>query len=120
MPKGQSPSRRMDARRNRLDAEIIRYSGADLPYPTAPGENPSLLDRATSRGVREVTDLRRGQLESMNADALSERRGQRDRIDMNRERQAERGMGTQKFAKGGMVRGCKGSQVSGKGFSGSY
>ena len=26
----------------------------------------------------------------------------------------------QKFAKGGMVRGCKGSQVSGKGFKGSF
>ena len=27
---------------------------------------------------------------------------------------------TQKFAEGGMVRGCKGVQMSGKGFSGNY
>lgn len=31
MPKGQSPSKRMDARRSRINAEVDEMSGANLP-----------------------------------------------------------------------------------------
>jgi len=156
MPKGQSPSKRMDARRSRLESEVERYSGSDLPMPSfEEGDNPSLMDRGMAKAVRSVTGMRQGQLEDMNREGLSRRRQELEKIDVSRENEAARssmarrkmgykeggkvngfpdlnkdgkvtkadvlkGRGVEGFMGGGMVRGCKSSQVSGKGFKGTY
>lgn len=156
MPKGQSPSKRMDARRSRIESEIERYSGSDLPMPSfEEGDKPSLMDRGMARALREVTGMRQGQLEEMNREGLSRRREKLEQIDVNRENEAARssmarrkmgykkggkvdgfpdlnkdgkvtkadvlkGRGVEGFMGGGMVRGCKSAQTSGKGFKGTY
>lgn len=121
MPKGQSPRNRMNARLSRMESEIERYSGADLPYPTfGDDEKPSLMDRATARAVREATTMRRNQLEGMNAEGLSSRRAMRDKIHDNRENVTMYSSTTKKFSDGGMVRGCNCEQTSGKGFRGTF
>ena len=124
MPRGQSPKQRMNARRSRLGMEEAMLSGADLPYPTfGDDDKPSLMDRGVARGIREMTQMRRNQLEGMNREGLARRRDQINQIDMNRENEAERSMrarGAMKFGDGGEVRGCKGNQMSGKKFSGTF
>lgn len=121
MPKGQPPSKRMDARLGRIESEIDRFSGSDLPYPTFGDEDkPSLMDRASARVIRDATTMRRNQLEEMNAEGLAKRRTIRDKIHDNREDVTMYSSTTKKFREGGMVRGCNGVQTSGKGFSGTF
>lgn len=96
MPKGQSPSEKLKARRDRLGAEISRLSGEDLPSPTS-DRSDSLVKRGAAAAVRRMTNMRRSQLESMNEGALARKRKALDKIDTNQENAAN-------YRSGGMVR----------------
>lgn len=102
MPKGQSPSEKLRARRDRLGSEISRLSGEDLPFPTSKRDDP-LVQRGASAAVRRMTGMRRSQLESMNEDALARKRKALDKIDTSQEDQAAR-EDAQGYRSGGMVR----------------
>lgn len=102
MPKGQSPSTKLKARRNRLGEEINRLSGEDLPWPTMEKDDP-LIPRGSASMVRRMTNLRRSQLESMNKDALAKKRRDLEKIDSNQEARATR-VERQGYRSGGMVR----------------
>lgn len=102
MPKGQSPSEKLKARRGRLGAEINRLSGVDLPFPTSERSDP-LIKRGAASAVRRMTNLRRAQLESMNKDALARKREALEKIDSNQDARATR-VDRQGYRSGGMVR----------------
>lgn len=115
MPKGQSPSKRMDARRSRINAEVDEMSGANLPRVTYAQDDP-LPRRAAGAAINTLSDARAGQMRKQAGSRLTSAEGKMDKIDTSRENEAQRASRAQRFADGGMVK----AQVSGKGFKGTF
>lgn len=125
MPKGQSPKKRMDARRAMIDKEIGYLTARNAPSGISDKENLGLIERGVNKLKRQGRAFRQSQREAANPGRLQELEGMRNKIDDNRDRMAER-TGRAKmqktpgdkpmFSKGGQVK----AQVSGKGFKGTF
>ena len=115
MPKGQSPSKRMDARRSRINAEVDEMSGANLPRATYSADD-SLPRRAAGAAINALSDARAKQMRNQAGSRLTDAKARLNKIDINRENEAQRARRAQRFADGGTVR----AQVSGKGFKGTF
>lgn len=127
MPKGQSPKKRMDARRSKIDKEIGYMTARDAPSGVSDKENPGPIERTKNWVQRQGKAFRQSQREGANPGRLQELEGQRNKIDDNRDRMAERTSRAElkmkkspgdelMFAEGGPVK----AQVSGKGFKGTF
>ena len=127
MPKGQSPKKRMDARRSKIDKEIGYLTARDAPSGIAKEENPNPAKRVKNWMQRQGKSFRQSQREGANPGRLQELEGQRNKIDDNRDRMAERTSRAElkmkkspgdmpMFAEGGPVK----AQLSGKGFKGTF
>ena len=126
MPKGQSPKKRMDARRSRINAEVDEMSGRNLPRATYSQDDP-LPRRAAGAAVNALSDARAGQMRKQAGSRLTDAEAKLNKIDDNRDREGERASRAElrmkkttgdelMFAEGGMVK----AQVSGKGFKGTF
>lgn len=115
MPKGQPPSKRMDARRSRINAEVDEMSGANLPRATYASDDP-LPRRAAGAAINALSDARAKQMRNQAGPRLADAEARLDKISTNRENEAQRSSRAQRFADGGMVK----AQVSGKGFKGTF
>ena len=115
MPKGQSPSKRMDARRSRINAEVDEMSGRNLPK-AAYSSDDSLPRRAAGAAINALSDARAKQLRNQAGSRLERAQSKLNKIDNNRDNEAERSSRAQRFAMGGEVK----AQVSGKGFKGTF
>ena len=115
MPKGQSPSKRMDARRSRLNAEVDEMRGANLPRANYSSDDP-LPKRAAGAAVNTLSDMRAKQMRNQAGSRLTDAESQLDKISTSRENEAQRSSRAQRFAMGGEVK----AQVSGKGFKGTF
>lgn len=122
MPKGSSPKERMSQRRAMLQRQESRLSGSDL-YDRgidklAPDAN--IFQRGAAKAAGMLGDIRRDQLERGNPQRLKKLRSDLDKIDMNRDTASEYTSEAKRFRDGGMVKGCKSGQASGKGFRGTF
>jgi len=87
-------------------------------------------EMSSNRALTRSTDVTRSYRPVPRPEGLADRAEEQRLMDLmersqragDRERQdyEDFGGGAKKFAKGGMVRGCKMAQTTGKGFSGSY
>lgn len=127
MPKGQSPKKRMDARRSKIDKEIGYLTARNAPSGIAKEENPNPVKRAKNWMQRQGKGFRQSQRQEANPGRLEELSSQRNKIDDSRDREGERASRAElrmkkttgdelMFAEGGMVK----AQVSGKGFKGTF
>lgn len=125
MPKGQSPKKRMDARRSMIDKEIGYLTARDAPSGVSDKEKPGLMERGKNWMQRQGKAFRQSQRGAANPGRLQELESQRNKIDDNRDRMAERTSRAKlkkspgdmpMFSKGGQVK----AQVSGKGFKGTF
>lgn len=126
MPKGQSPSKRMDARRSLLNERVDRQSGIRLPKATYDDDDSSVR-RLTGKVLNTLSDARAGQMQRQGGQQYQDDVRELDKISTNRENEAQRSTRARAkmqktpgdkmmFADGGMVK----AQVSGKGFKGTF
>lgn len=124
MPKGQSPKKRMDARRSLLNERVDRQSGIRLPEATYKKDaNP--IKKLMGKVINNLSDARSNQMQRQGGKQYQDDVKALNRIDTNRENEAQRSTRARlkrtpgdklMFSKGGQVK----AQVSGKGFKGTF
>lgn len=91
MPKGQPPSERMQARRDAYGAEFLRLTRKDNPpNPTNSIGEPRINNDVTNRLNMMMNDIAEAIQVRKNAGALAELSAKADKIDTNRENEAQR------------------------------
>lgn len=115
MPKAQPPSKRMDARRSRINSEVDEMSGRNLPRATY-SQDDLLPKRAAGAAINALSDMRAKQMRKQAGSRLTDAEVKLNKIDISRENEAERSGRAQRFAEGGQVK----AQLSGKGFKGTF
>lgn len=110
MPKGQSPSKRMDARRSRLNKEVDEMSGRNLPHAKYSDDDP-LPKRAAGAAVNTLSDARAKQMRKQAGSRLTDAEAKMDKIDISRENEAQRS---------GRAKAKMKAQSSGNGFKGTF
>lgn len=126
MPKGQSPKKRMNARRSLLNEKVDRQSGIRLPEAGYESDAPA-IKKLMGKAINKLSDARSKQMQSQGGEEYQKNVKALNKIDDNRDREGQRASRAElrmkkttgdelMFAEGGMVK----AQVSGKGFKGTF
>jgi hypothetical protein len=124
MPKGQSPSKRMEARRSLLNERVDRQSGIRLPTANYAEDDP-FVKKLMGKAVNTLSDARAKQMQRQGGKQYQDDVKALNKIDTNRENEAQRSSRARvkkspgdvpMFAEGGPVK----AQLSGKGFKGTF
>src|SRR6056297_2426032 len=123
MPKGQSPSKRMDARRSLLNERVDRQSGIRLPKMSYEDDD-SPAKKLVGKTINTLSDARAKQMQRQGGQDYQDDVRELRRIDRNRDLTGDYSSSakgkssgdTPMYAKGGQVK----AQVAGKGFKGTF
>jgi hypothetical protein len=123
MPKGQSPSKRMDARRSLLNERVDRQSGIRLPKMSYE-KDASPVKKLVGKTINTLSDARAKQMQRQGGKDYQDDVRQLRKIDRNRDLTSDYTSGakgkssgdTPVYAKGGKVK----AQSSGNGFKGTF
>jgi len=124
MPKGQSPSKRMEARRSLLNDRVDRQSGILLPK-AGYASDASPVKKFMGKAINTLSDARAKQMQRQGGEQYQKDVKALNKIDTNRENEAQRSSRARvkkspgdvpMFAEGGPVK----AQLSGNGFKGTF
>lgn len=98
MPKGLTPKQSMQKRRDAYEEEFLRLSGVDKPsLPTNKIGEPPINNKLGNYLSGKVNELALAVQAAKNADALGDLNARMDKIDTNRENEAQRSTRARKY-----------------------